>query len=730
MTDRVRRGPTRVHYALMAGRRARVLWGVAALGPVLVVATFVALHAAGAPLPAGEQAIRDLYPNAVFGTLMPLLGALVLTRIPGHRVGSLFLACGLACALTLAVWPYAEVGLASGWPGALGAAWVSEWVWGLGFMPLVTLAVLLFPSGRPPSPRWRPLVWVDLASVALGFLAHGFHPGPLENHSAAVNPLGLPLPEGVFAGLGVCSLALFVVGLLGAAVSVASRWRRGSRGERTQLVWFLASVLTLVTAVLGPFGSATGDVLVLVAVPALPVSVAAAILRHHLYGIEPIVRRSLVYGSLTALLLLGYAAIVTSIEAVMRGHAAAAGTLAGTAAVAVAFAPLRSRLQAATDRLIYGQSNDPYAVLSGVGRRLERTGADDDATLAEVADSLAASLRLPYVRVEIDADEPLAATWGTAPAGVTSLSLVPLSFRGRRLGRIVAAPRSPADPLRAADLRLLDDIGRQVGVAAHAMLLTRALQRSREAIVATREEERRRLRRDLHDGLGPTLAGVALGLDALRRVAASNARQVVDLADQLKVEVHAALADVRRLVDGLRPPALDELGLVGAVRRQADVLTERDPGLLVDVEVATEVPARLPAAVEVAAYRIATEALTNIARHAHARTCRVGFEIGTTGELVIEVEDDGVGLPATTRPGVGLAAMRERATELGGSVSAETGPRGGTRVLARLPLAGATSTDLASSTPGDPAHLTAPSPERHVPPAVDADRAGAPAALT
>lgn len=279
-----------------------------------------------------------------------------------------------------------------------------------------------------------------------------------------------------------------------------------------------------------------------------------------------------------------------------------------------------------------------------------------------------------------------------------------LSYLGRPLGRILVAPRSPADPLRAADLRLLDDIGRQVGVAAHAMLLTRDLQRSREAIVAAREEERRRLRRDLHDGLGPALAGVALGLDAVGRVAPTTPSQAVDLAGQLKEEVQAALADVRRLVEGLRPPALDELGLAAAVRRQAEALTERDPGLHVEVEVAAGLPAGpagLPAAVEVAAYRIATEALNNVARHARARTCRVAFQITRAGDLLLEVEDDGVGLPASPHGGVGLTAMRERATELGGSARVEALPCGGTLVAAWFPLANGDGPARGGRTVGD-----------------------------
>jgi signal transduction histidine kinase len=264
---------------------------------------------------------------------------------------------------------------------------------------------------------------------------------------------------------------------------------------------------------------------------------------------------------------------------------------------------------------------------------------------------------------------------------------VPLVFRGAQVGSLVVAPRSPRDPFRPADLRLLDDLGRQLGVTAHATRLAVALQRSREGLVTAREEERRRIRRDLHDGLGPALAGVALGLDAVARFAPDEPDRAGTLAGQLKAEVQGSLADVRRLVEDLRPPALDQLGLVGAVRQQARLLTERDPGLEVGVD-ATGVR-DLPAATEVAAYRIATEALRNVSQHASARHCRVCLSLNGSGILRVEIEDDGVGLSTDRRAGVGLTAMRERAAELGGTCEIEPTALGGTRVTASLPVVAA-----------------------------------------
>jgi signal transduction histidine kinase len=665
-----------------AARRPWLWWVPGVLGPVILVAAAWVALSTDQQLGVDVDALEDLYPNVVFGSVVPLLGALILTRVRRHPVGLLFVATGIASALTMLVYPWARTHeTPHPFPGTLAAAWVSEWIWSMGLMPLVTLGILLFPDGRPVG-RWRRVVlWVDLAMVVLNFLSHAFHPGELVNHPFFDNPLGVPLPAGLFDVLGTAAGACFAIGFFGGVVSVVLRWRAAAGVERAQLRWFAFAAALLPLVAMNPWHHTFGVVLAVVAIPLLPLSVAVAILRHRLYGIEVVVRRSLVYGALTNVLLLVYAVVVSAVGALLRGRADTAAAVVAAALVAVAFAPLRDRLQEAVDRMLYGDRRDPYKVLSGLGRRL---GTADAAPLAEAASTIATSLRLPYVRIEVDGDVPLVAEAGTAADEVHD---VPLVFRGEQVGSLVVAPRGPRDPFRPADLRLLDDLGRQLGVTAHATRLAAALQRSREGLVSAREEERRRIRRDLHDGLGPALAGVALGLDAVTRLATEAPDRAATLAAQLKSEVQASLADVRRLVEDLRPPALDQLGLVGAVRQQARLISERDPGLEVGVE-ATGLD-ELPAATEVAAYRIATEALRNVSQHASARNCRVCLSLNGSGVLHLEIEDDGIGLPAERRAGVGLTAMRERAAELGGTC--ETGPAalGGTRVTAMLPVVSA-----------------------------------------
>jgi signal transduction histidine kinase len=272
---------------------------------------------------------------------------------------------------------------------------------------------------------------------------------------------------------------------------------------------------------------------------------------------------------------------------------------------------------------------------------------------------------------------------------------LPLVYQGAWIGQMVLGPRAPGEPFTSADRRLLDDLSHQVAVAARAVRLTaelqrvaRDLQQSRERLVVAREEERRRLRRDLHDGLGPTLAALALSASTIPDMIPTNPIAAGSLARQLEADIRATVGEIRRLIHDLRPPALDELGLTGAIRDRASQLASRpESGATRGPRVRVEAPEKLPplpAAVEVAAYRIVEEALTNAVRHAQAHLCIIRLSLAVALELTII--DDGAGLPPDYQAGVGLRSMRERAEELGGEVRVEPQPRGGTRVWARLPI--------------------------------------------
>jgi signal transduction histidine kinase/DNA-binding CsgD family transcriptional regulator len=361
-------------------------------------------------------------------------------------------------------------------------------------------------------------------------------------------------------------------------------------------------------------------------------------------------------------------------------------SLLATGVVAVAFAPLRDWLQRSVNRLIYGERDEPYRVLSRLGRHVEAT-LTPDSMLSAIVETVAQALRLPYVAITLRQDDRFvtAAEYGT---GQHDLVELPLVYGSETVGQLRLAPRARGESFNPADWRLLEDLARQMGVAAHAVRLAVDLHRSnehlraaREGLVTAREEERRRLRRDLHDGLGPALASESLKVGAIRKLMTRDQSAADALLSELGDDIEATIADIRRLVYDLRPPALDELGLVGAIR-------ERVAQLHAELHVVVEAPERrptLPAAVEVAAYRITQEALTNVARHARAKLCLIRLGVDE-GVLCLEVLDDGVGLAGDRKMGVGMFSMRERAEELGGTLAAETLPSGGTRILAQLPI--------------------------------------------
>jgi signal transduction histidine kinase len=281
------------------------------------------------------------------------------------------------------------------------------------------------------------------------------------------------------------------------------------------------------------------------------------------------------------------------------------------------------------------------------------------------------------VRVSVDGDV------GAAGEQRTDGRTVEIRLGNEQLGTLAVGARWDGERLGPADEQALDAAGRQLAVTAEAYLLARRLADARERLVGAREDERRRIRRDLHDGLGPALAGITAALEGLEEIARTDPAAAAAALPDLRAAARAAVGDVRRLVDGLRPPALDELGLVAALDEELRRL-QQATGVRCSIAAPGRLPA-LPAAVEVAAMRITLEAATNVVRHASATSCAVTVEVGDR-QLVVRVDDDGTGLRPDTTPGVGLVSMRERAEEVGGAVEVAARPEGGTRVSAVLPL--------------------------------------------
>jgi signal transduction histidine kinase len=474
--------------------------------------------------------------------------------------------------------------------------------------------------------------------------------------------------------------------VVGGVVGILGYRRGGDPVSRSRLRWVAGG--SVAATVLGLAGWHLPELILghqllpsgAIGLSGLPfvVGIAVALRRHQLFDIERLANRSLVYVTLVAVLVAGYAALVAGLVSGLQLSGTVAAAIAAAAA-ALALAPLRNAAQRIVNRLMYGNRDDPAGVLADLGERMQAVMLPDD-VLPVVVQTVAQSLRLPYAAIDLaDAtgEFRVAAEHGE-PAGTVHTET--LSHHGTTVGRLRVSGRGRDDPLEAADLELVRSLAREVGPAVQAVRLHTDLLRSRAEVVALREDERRRLRRDLHDGLGPALAAIGLkaGL-AARQVPAESAAH--GLLGEIDTEVKASLGDIRRLVEALRPPALDELGLLGAVRSRAAALAG---DLTIDVS-GNEPTAPLPAAVETAAYRIVVEAVTNAVRHSGGTRCTVSVSVSEDA-LELSVRDNGQGMDPDRTPGVGLRSMQERAEEVGGTLSVRS-TTGGTVVFSRLPLA-------------------------------------------
>jgi signal transduction histidine kinase len=419
--------------------------------------------------------------------------------------------------------------------------------------------------------------------------------------------------------------------------------------------------------------------LALLALP-IPLALAVAILRHHLFDIDIVVNRALVYSALTLSTMALYIFTVGYLGSLFQVRDRTMIAFLITGLVAVIFQPVRERLQRVVNRFMYGERDDPYTVLARLGEKLEAVGTVET-TLPTIVETIAQALKLPYVAIEFKDGNGsrIAAAYGTPqPLEATKY---PLIYQNESFGDLVLAQRSGSESFTLNEQRLLTDLAREVEVAAHNVRLTADLQRSRQELVTGREEERRRIRRDLHDEIGPLLASQSLTLEAIEKLIAQDPAAAASLVRDLKGQTQGAVQEIRRIIYDLRPPALDDLGLVEALRERFAHLGQSMLRVVLDAP--DNIPP-LSAAIETAVYRIAVEAVTNVIRHAEARECLVTLRMN--GDLQLEIRDDGAGLPAKYRAGVGLRAMQERAEELGGTFRIKRSAGKGTQLIIVLPL--------------------------------------------
>jgi signal transduction histidine kinase len=679
----------------MSKSSARALgWGLFALSYALTVGAAVLAYLARNETI--DNAVRVSASDIAVGLgflVFPAVGALIVSRHPSHAVGWIFAACGVAFSLSIAAQAWAAYASAPSapLPGVDQVAWICNVTSPIAVPLLATLGVLLAPDGRPPSRRWRRVAYAMGASLVLIVLYVALRPGPLQEFEPVENPFGVGSDGLAWDALGAVYL-LLPLSAVAAALSLVGRFRRAAGEDRQRLKWIVAGAAVLAIALVGTsvIEAAGGgqELFAVLVVPALSAYAAAtgiAVLRHRLYDVDLLINRGLVYLGLTLCVVVLYVLIVGGLGLLLQERSEFWLSLVATALAAVLVQPARSFLQRRVNRLLYGMRDEPYEALSHLGERLEATVAPD-AVLPAVVESLTEALRVPHAAIELDrpGSAPLSASVGERGNGRELV--LPLRYRNEELGRLIVAPRSPDEEFNSADRRLLEDLTRQAGAAAQAVLLTLDLQRSRERLVSAREEERRRLRRELHDGVGPTLAGIALNIEACTDLLESDPQGSIRQLERLKLDTRETIDEIRRIVYALRPPTLDELGLIGALREQARRLSgEGSSGQPLRIDVAAHALPDLPAAVEVAAFRVASEGMANVQRHADARHCWI--RLSCNAALHVEIADDGRGIGPDSSIGVGMTSMRERAAELGGELTIEPRDGGGTRVVAILPIA-------------------------------------------
>lgn len=635
--------------------------------------------------------------TALPGLLLTVASVVVLLARPRDTVGRLLGVVALVWTVDGALDSWISYSLARDLPGTDLAYWFVARAGALLLSGLVGL-LLLYPTGHLLPGRWRTAaIGVVCASLALPVM---LLLAPDAVVFSAGEPVGstevVPFPWSPAAAEAMLRVAqVLTLGSIVAGVGLVwARHRQASATERVQLRWLLWAGIMCVLMVLAALTLSVGGVVTTIlldlAVAALAVSVTIGLLRPGWGDVDALVAWTLT----TAVV----AAIVVAVDLAVLGVGTALlgdrldqrdVTLVVLVLAVVVYGPLRAWLGGLVHRLLLGRRGDRYGAVSALAARLETIGTVDE-QLPALASAVADTFKVRHVRVDVLTPDGglLSASHGTPPAEVQEIDI---AYHDERIGRLVLPAQGYRAMLSRRDQGLLVDLVRQAAVAIRARLLATELQASRERLVLGREDDRRRIRRDLHDGLGPVLGGVALRLQAAGNAIDTDPGRARELVGLARSEVSDALDDVRRLVHDLRPPALDDLGLEAAVRQQAERVRSE-----VDVDVAAHGATALPAAVEVAAYRIVSEALANVVKHADARHVDVRLQ-GDASALTVSILDDGRGIGPDVTAGVGLLSLRERAEELGGRCEVVCPESGGTQVRAVLPY-GTTASDAVPST--------------------------------
>ena len=660
-----------------------------------------------------------------------LVGGLIVSRHVKNVIGWLCLAIALVASSYAVIVRYslvAEFNTAASLPGGLWTTWAVQWGW----IPLDSLLFVflpaLFPTGRLASHRWRVIILLAIPAAAVTTLAAALYPvmslwtaGPSCVWSVAIpgpcyrfnNPFPLTLSTSLLDVVFRISGGLQSVAILLATLSLVARYRQGSQEIRAQLKWLTTAggLLALSSAslfVLGTMLNLRVPAVWLIAIAAiifLPYAIALAILKHRLYDIDVVINNSLVYGALAVFITTVYVAIVVGIGHVVgtSGKPNLGLSILATALVAVAFEPVRERVQRVANRLVYGRRATPYEALSQFSDRIASSYSDAQVLprLAQtIAESTGAAQAVIWAKEGTENTnlaswpEPngLSATVPSAAERSTSDRIVPVQHQGELLGAL-SIRKARGEAVTPLDEKMLADFASPAGVVLRNLQLTRQLQArlaeisaqttelqaSSARIIAAQDSTRRRLERNIHDGAQQHLVAIAVKLRLAATLAKRDPTRAARLLDELEGETHQALETLHALARGIYPPILRELGLESAIRAQG-------ARFALPVDVSANKLTRYPSEVEGAVYFCCLEALQNVAKHAKATAVRIRLE-DDGGGLAFSVEDNGIGFDLSrVRHGSGLQNIADRLAALGGHFAVVARPDGGTSLQGRLPV--------------------------------------------
>ncbi|HYJ61192.1 MAG TPA: histidine kinase [Actinomycetota bacterium] len=630
------------------------------------------------------------------------VGAVVARRAPRNPIGWLLICVGFTFMLGAFTDEYLTYQVDRNHTSSFSfgvAVWLQTWIFvGISALPLI---LLLFPDGRPPTPRWRWVVWFIAICIGVTALASMLIPGPIDTGMALPtqpsNPTGVPALEPILDPLNAIASIGLLVGALASAVALVVRWRRGVGVERRQIrllavTVLLAAVLfatTVLTAELG--GPALEDLsgVLFVATFAVlgigvPIALGVAILRYRMYDLEVVIRKTVRFAVVAVMILLVAAAALlvaggTLIGGIHSTEDSVAPIVLGVL-VGVLIVPMWRVSRRIADRLVFGGRATPYEVLTEFSERMGESYATDDVLprMAAILGNAVGAARAD-VWLGIGPARRRAAGWPdedgpSSPAGES----VPVSYQGDELGALsVVMPLN--DPMDDAKRSLLHDLASQAGPVLHNVRLVEDLRESRRRIVAAQDDRARKLERDIHDGVQQQLVALAVKLRLADQLIDRDTARAHEAIASLHEEAGHALEDLRDLARGIYPPLLADQGLEAALSAQAR------KGV-VPTTVDTDELGRYPREVESAVYFCTLEALNNAVKYAQATSVRVSLG-QSNGQLTFSITDDGRGFdPDRTTYGTGLQGMRDRLDAVGGSLRVETAPDAGVRVTGTLPV--------------------------------------------